>query len=106
MSEQLWIRMANLVFETEKKIRQQDNPANLQRNIDRMKTVLAEAGLLVLDPLGEPFTETRTDIEASIVSAATGSLIITEVLKPAIYLQEDGKKLLLQKAVVLVGNNP
>lgn len=103
MQQQLWIRMANLIFETEKKVQQHQNPGNLLRNTDRMKAILDEAGLMMIDPTGEVFTETRTDIEASITSDAGGQLVISEVLKPAIYLHENNNRTLLQKAVVLVG---
>ncbi len=103
MSQQLWIKMANLVFELEKKAARTESGPALQRTIARMQQVLEEAGLLILNPLGETFSETRTDVEATLVGALHDKLSITEVLKPIVYLHEDGKKKLLQRGVVLAG---
>lgn len=95
--------MANLVFETEKKLQQKDPANGLQRNVDRMKAVLEEAGLMMLNPLGETFTETRTDVEATITGTGHHPLTINEVLKPVIYIEQDNKKMLVQRGVVLAG---
>jgi hypothetical protein len=100
---QLWIKMANLVFELEKKLPQYSPGAGVQRTVARMNQVLEEAGLLILKPLGESFTETRTDVEATIVDDADGKLTITEVLKPIVYVKEGDKNVLVQKGVVLAG---
>jgi hypothetical protein len=95
--------MANLVFELEKKLSGLQATAGVQRNIDRMKSVLEESGLLLLNPLGEPYNATRTDLEASITGPAGGSLEITDVIKPIVYLNEGGQRYLLQKGVVIAG---
>jgi hypothetical protein len=97
----LWVKMANLVFELEKKL-----PANptLQRNVDRMKSVLEEAGLLLLNPLGEPYSETRTDLEASIAGAGKAPLQVLDVIKPVVYARQAGGRALVQKGVVIVGH--
>jgi hypothetical protein len=97
--------MANLVFELEKKLAGNDSPA-IKRNFERMKAVLDEAGILVLNPIGEYYQETRTDLEASIISSAKGPLVIVDVIKPIVYTNHDLDKLLLQKGVVIVGSKP
>jgi len=102
MSQQLWIKMANLVFELEKKTAQALAPG-VQRTVSRMQQVLEEAGLLILNPLGEAFTETRTDVEATLVGALHDKLTITEVLKPIVYMSREGKNTLVQRGVVLAG---
>ncbi len=104
MSQQLWIRMANLVFELEKKLPAQETSAGVKRNLERMKSVLEEAGLLLLNPIGEPYRETRTDLEASIIGSGQGSLVIQDVIKPILYANRDQGSSLLQKGVVIVGN--
>jgi hypothetical protein len=104
MPQQLWIKMANLVFELEKKLSAGQPSTGIIRNIDRMKTVLEEAGLLLLNPLGESYNEARTDLEASITGTATGKLFVLDVIKPIVYTQQEGARLLLQKGVVIVGN--
>jgi hypothetical protein len=103
MSQDLWIKMANLVFELEKKLSTQQVSAGIARNIDRMKAVVEEAGLLLLNPTGEAYAETRTDLEASITGSASGTLTILDVIKPIVYFSQDGRRSLLQKGVVIVG---
>ena len=102
MSQQLWIKMANLVFELEKKA-QKDAAPGVQRTLSRMQQVLEEAGLLILNPLGEAFSDTRTDVEATLVGALHDKLRITEVLKPIVYIHQEGKNTLVQRGVVLAG---
>ena len=104
MSQHLWLKMANLVFELEKKLAVQQPSTGVARNIDRMRAVLEEAGLLLLNPTGETYQETRTDLEASITGSGNGSLHILDVIKPVIYTNQDGRRSLLQKGVVIVGN--
>ncbi|WP_133991929.1 nucleotide exchange factor GrpE [Dinghuibacter silviterrae] len=95
--------MATLVFELEKKLAAAESPG-IKRHLDRMKSVLDEAGILMLNPLGEPYQETRTDLEASILPDARGSLAVVDVIKPVLYAQEEGKRTLLQRGVVIVGS--
>jgi hypothetical protein len=104
MPQQLWIKMANLVFELDKKIGTGQPSPGVLRNIDRIKTVLEEAGLLMLNPLGEPYNEARTDLEASITGTAPGKLYVLDVIKPILYTNHEGGRSLLQKGVVIVGN--
>ena len=108
MSQYIWIKMANLVFELEKKLAVQlPSPLSspgIRRNIDKMKVVLEEAGLLSLNPAGERYTETRTDLEASITGTSADNLVVLEVIKPVIYADQGGSRTLIQKGVVIVGN--
>ena len=92
--------MANLIFELEKKLVSGQPSTGVTRNIDRMKTVLEEAGLLLLNPLGEPYNEARTDLEANITGSGAGPLEVLDVIKPIVYGNGDGGKSLLQKGVV------
>lgn len=101
MAQQLWIRMANLVFELEKKLGDNDSPG-VKRNVQRMKDVLEEAGVLLMNPMGEPYQETRTDLEANIASAG-GQLFVLDVIKPVLYARQEAGRTLLQKGVVIVG---
>ncbi|MBS1564294.1 MAG: hypothetical protein JST39_07880, partial [Bacteroidetes bacterium] len=91
-----------LVFELEKKS-QKDAGPGVQRTLSRMQQVLEEAGLLILNPLGEAFSDTRTDVEATLTGSIHGKMKITEVLKPIVYMEQEGKKMLVQRGVVLAG---
>lgn len=104
MPQHLWLKMANLVFELEKKLATTPSSTAIPRNIDRMKMVLEEAGLLLLNPLGEAYNEARTDLEASITGAMADHLFVLDVIKPIVYTHLEGRRSLLQKGVVIVGN--
>ena len=103
MSQQLWIKMANLVFELEKKLQTQPGAPAVLRSVDRMKAVIGEAGLLLVNPAGEAYSETRTDLEASITGPASGKLVVLDVIKPIVYTSQDGRRNLVQRGVVIVG---
>jgi len=69
-----------------------------------MKAVLEEAGLLILNPIGEPYAETRTDLEANITGTEKERLQVLDVIKPIVYESSNGRRSILQKGVVIVGN--
>ena len=100
--QQQHLRILNQVFELEKKIKGKDELASLQRNIDRIKNTFEEMGLWVYNPQGEPYTETRTDVEASISGDSMKNLQIINVIKPIVYEQNNGSRALVQKGVVVV----
>jgi molecular chaperone GrpE (heat shock protein) len=102
MADIQWQKMANLVFEIEKKVLAKEAHTALQRIQDKMKRVLEEAGVYIYDPTGEKYNETRTDVEASISGSSTSELVITDVIKPILYTANDGRKQLIQQGVVIV----
>jgi hypothetical protein len=102
MDTRQWLKMANLVFELDKKIvSREDNPA-LRRIYDKMKQTLEEAGVFLYNPAGEKYSETRTDVEANISGTSANNLFIKEVIKPVLYTEENGRRILIQKGVVIV----
>lgn len=78
---------------------------DFDRNFTRLFNVFEEEGYLIQDPTGEPYSETRTDCEASISGTVRSKMKITRTIKPSIYQRKDGSIQLLQKAVVIVENN-
>ncbi len=98
-----WQKMANLVFEIDKKVLSKDVQPALQRIYDKMKQLVEENGVFTYNPKGEKYSETRTDVEASIAGTSTANLVITDVIKPILYIEENGKKILIQKGIVIVG---
>lgn len=105
MADQQWQKMANLVFEIDKKILAKEANTSLQRIQDKMKRVLEEAGVFIYDPTGEKYNETRTDVEANISGNSTSGLVITDVIKPILYTETEGRKQLIQQGVVIVSGN-
>lgn len=104
----------NQLYEMEQKLKKSDDPANLQRNVSKMKDAFAEFGLAYEDPMGQPFKETRTDLEATISGAGTEDLVVVEVIKPIIRatLREGSGEFskIIQQGIVVVetrkGNTP
>lgn len=98
----------NQVFEVESKLRKIQETNSIQRNVDRLKDFFAtEAltdgqGLVYHNPINENYDETRTDCEASISGSSHENLEVIEVLKPIIYWKYGDRKIIIQKAVVIV----
>jgi hypothetical protein len=67
-----------------------------------MKELIAEEGLSFEDITGQPYDETRTDCEASIIGQPSGLLMVAEVVKPLIRQRTGRSSRILQAAVVLV----
>src|ERR1043166_9097847 len=88
------LTVLNQLYELEQKLKKQGDPANLARNVGRMKDAFAEEGLpsgdqlrirlVYEDPMGQTFKETRTDLEATISGPGTDNLVVVEVIKPII----------------------
>ncbi len=92
----------NNVFEIERKLATYGDPGNASRNVERLKDTLAEEGVFFENPMGQPFRETRTDLEASISGAGTDNLVVVEVIKPIVrYGTADSSKV-VQKGIVVV----
>jgi hypothetical protein len=86
----------NQLYELEQKLKKHGDPNNLQRNVTKMKDTFSEEGLPLdgsgqlhiclsyEDPMGQPFKETRTDLDATISGPGTDNLVVVEVIKPII----------------------
>jgi len=74
----------------------------LSRKFDRTKKYFEEIDLYIHDPLGEDYSDTRIDCEATISGDSTNDLKIVEVIKPLIFNREGGQNVIIQRAVVIV----
>lgn len=101
-SQATFVKIANLIFDFDKKLLSGQPDTSLRRICDKMKNTLAYAGILVINPIGEPYLSTRTDVEANIVGDIGGKLVINEVLKPVVYASVGSARELLQRGVVIV----
>lgn len=99
LSHQTICALINQTIEIKKKISQEDK---IHRNIDRIFRSLEAEKIKVLYPINEPYNETRTDCEANIASEQSDNLVITEIIKPIIYLEKDDFPTLIQKGIVIV----
>lgn len=96
------LTVLNNLYEIERKLAIHGDPGNASRNIEKMKDAFAEQMLFYEDPMGEPFKETRTDLEASISGAETENLVVVEVIKPVIRVGEAAFSRVVQKGIVMV----
>ena len=96
----------NQLYEIEQKLKKYSDPGNLQRNVSKMKDAFKEFGLSYEDPMGQPFKETRTDLDATISGSGTENLVVVEVIKPIIriLLRKESVELkkVVQKGIVIV----
>lgn len=111
---QAYLDFMNQIFEIEKKAANLKEENSIQRNLIKMKGILEEEffkgsstiGLTYHNPLGESYSDTRTDCEATISGTGVENLEIIEVIKPIIFYayQENEKviKVIVQPAVVIV----
>jgi len=106
---EMLLETLNQVFEIEKKIEKIEEPNSISRNLNRIKNLFqerlpfeTEIGLIMENPIRQPYDETRLDVDANISGEGTENLIIVEVIKPIIRLKQGGFNQLVQKGIVIV----
>lgn len=111
---QAYLDFMNQIFEIEKKSTSLKEENSIQRNLNKIKGILegdffkgsSTIGLTYHNPLGESYSDTRTDCEATISGTGVENLEIIEVIKPIIFYayHENEKviKVIVQPAVVIV----
>ena len=111
---QCYLDLINQIFEIEKKLANLKDENSIQRNINKIKTNIEcelfkfnqDASFTYHNPIGEDYSETRTDCEATISGNNFDNLEIIEVIKPIVFCSiRDGsnfKKTIVQQAVVVV----
>lgn len=99
----------NQVYEMDQKLANKEDKGSLLRNLEKIKDALKHGegyGLVYENPLGQPFNETRTDVEATISGEGTDNLVVVEVIKPIIraVIREGSAEIskVVQKGVVIV----
>jgi hypothetical protein len=99
------------IFEIERKLEKIEETNSISRNINKMKAVFeniletsseTDVGFTYHNPIGESFSETRLDLEASIAGKSTENLVVTEVIKPIIRYRKGSSTLIARKGVVVV----
>lgn len=102
------LTLLNQLFEIEKKLSASEtsDPSGCMRNITKIKDALEEQGLFYEDPTGQPFKETRTDLEVTISGTGTENLRVVEVIKPIIREGNRDLSRISQKGIVIVESKP
>lgn len=111
---QHYLDLVNQVFEIDKKSALIQEDHSLSRNITKLRNLIENElfqdgqgtiGLSYHNPIGETYSDSRADCEASIAGTGSENLDIVEVIKPIIFFsfREDGliRKTIVQKAVVI-----
>ena len=102
LSNSFPLRLTNHLFEIERAAAALPDGASLRRHIARARELLEdEMGMRYEDPIGEPYSETRTDVDASVAGTTAYDLVITETLKPIIRQIDAGHSMILQKGIVV-----
>jgi len=94
--------LINNMFEIQKKIETSDDSMNIGRNLTKMIDALEEQGLSFENPMGQSFSQTRTDLDATISGEGTENLIVVDVLKPIIRAGISNNSVVIQKGIVIV----
>lgn len=98
-----WVlQTLNNIYDVERKLSVHGDPGNIRRNIERIKDAFESERVFYEDPMGQPFSETRTDLEASITGTATEDLVVVEVIKPVVRYGERALSRVVQKGIVVV----
>jgi hypothetical protein len=95
----------NNLCEIERKLSRVDHESAL-RNVQRIKDAIEDDfKLFYEDPIGRPFKDTQTDVEATITGSGTENLVIVETIKPIIRCGTKEFSMVVQKGIVLVQSN-
>ena len=107
--------LLNHLCEIERKVGGLEDFNKISRNIERMKDAFrmelnpAEPDweLYYEDPMGQPYNETRNDLDANIAGDGTENLFVVDVIKPIIRYGNSrrGISRIVQKGVVIVTSN-
>lgn len=108
---QVYLDLINQIFEIDKKSSNIKEENSIKRNINKIKSIVEfelfpDLGFAYHNPIGEEYSETRTDCEATISGTNCDNLEIVEVIKPIIFCAatngHQSHKSIVQKAVVVV----
>jgi len=96
------LQVLNNLCDIERKLSIHGDPGNVRRNIERIKETIEEIKVFYEDPMGQSFSETRTDLEATITGEGSDNLKVVEVMKPIIRFGDRNFSRVIQKGIVIV----
>ena len=96
------LTILNNLYDIQRKASKDSDPHNILRNVEKITESLIEQQIYFEDPLGQPFSETRTDLEATIAGSNLENLIVVEVIKPIIRVGNSQISTVVQKGIVVV----
>ena len=96
------LQVLNNLCDIERKLSIHGDPGNAKRNVERIKETFEDEKIFYEDPMGQSFSETRTDLEATITGEGSDNLKVVEVIKPIIRAGEQSYSRVVQKGIVVV----
>jgi len=95
------LKIINQLHSVEQKLKSNQSHDSVSRNFNRISSAFEEMDIIIQNPLGESYNETRFDCEASISGDGSDNLHIIEVIKPIVYKREESGNALLQRGIVI-----
>ncbi len=99
------LQVLNNLCDIERKLSIHGDPGNAKRNVERIKETFEDEKIFYEDPMGQSFSETRTDLEATITGEGSDNLKVVEVIKPIIRVGDRNFSRVVQKGIVIVQSN-
>ncbi len=99
------LQVLNNLCDIERKLSIHGDPGNAKRNVERIKETFEDEKVFYEDPMGQSFSETRTDLEATITGEGSDNLKVVEVIKPIIRVGDRNFSRVVQKGIVIVQSN-
>jgi hypothetical protein len=96
------LQVLNNLCDIERKLSIHGDPGNAKRNVERIKETFEYERVFYEDPMGQSFSETRTDLEATITGEGSDNLKVVEVIKPIIRFGDRNFSRVVQKGIVIV----
>lgn len=97
-----YLQVLSNLYDIERKLSISGDPSNAKRNVERIKDIFKEQHVFYEDPMGQPFSETRTDLDATITGESSHDLKVVEVIKPIIRYGDEIFSRVVQKGIVIV----
>ena len=102
MTDQNIIHLINQLVEIKQKIVAVNMNEKFERNFNRIFSLLEDTGFIYRYAIGDKYDTTHTDCEAAIMGGVSKNMVITRVIKPAVYKKINDSFTMVQKAVVVV----
>lgn len=99
------LQVLNNLCDIERKLSIHGDPGNAKRNVERIKETFEDEKVFYEDPMGQSFSETRTDLDATITGEGSDNLKVVEVIKPIIRVGDRNFSRVVQKGIVIVQSN-
>lgn len=92
----------NQLYSIEYKLALHGDDGEILKHVQRIKDALSAEGLFFEDPMGQRFSATRADLEASIIGDSTENLVVVGVIKPVIRYGDKSRSRVVQRGIVVV----